>query len=462
MKHSLKELINQIKPSDLTQYKKYTRLYIEEAIKGGNWNEWNSDVFQDYFEKAHNSVAYLGQGVLKPHHKEQIKKNWMKLAPHLQAIASSQDELLWEEYTQIREIIRECTEDNMQVATNRMLACLQPKLLCTEVDLKKVNELLDYIYTYTDAKIPSYDQNSWESASYTLLSLIHSLFPERNYLEFAYIPWKLLELFKDKQKRELTTYWIISSNDSVFRIADCLKDNQYVDWQPNIMPKKGDIVFIYRTKPIQRICYKMEVVDTNIPYRETINDEVYWGESHGPKGDINPDEHYNRLKLVKEVDTPALHISELRKNGIKGVIQGPRKVYGKVLEYILSHFQEQINDFDEIDNPDDIYEGAKKTIVVNSYERNSEARDICIAAHGCMCSVCGTNFAKMYGELGKGFIHVHHIMPISTIGKEYKLDPIKDLVPVCPNCHAMLHRGEDGKVLTVEELKKIIETIKQL
>ena len=310
MKQSLKELVNQIKPSDLTQYKKYTCLYIGEAQKGGNWDEWNYDVFQDYFENAHNSVAYLGQGVLRPHHKEQIKKNWMKLAPHLQAIASSQDEPLWEEYTQIREIIRECTEDNMQVATNRMLACLQPKLLCTEVDLKKVNELLDYIYTYTDAKIPSYDQNSWESASYTLLSLIHSLFPERNYLEFAYIPWKLLELFKDKQKRELTTYWIISSNDSVFRIADCLKDNQYVDWQPNIMPKKGDIVFIYRTKPIQRICYKMEVVDTNIPYRETINDEVYWGESHGPKGDINPDEHYNRLKLVKEVDTPALHISE--------------------------------------------------------------------------------------------------------------------------------------------------------
>ena len=79
-----------------------------------------------------------------------------------------------------------------------------------------------------------------------------------------------------------------------------------------------------------------------------------------------------------------------------------------------------------------------------------------------MCSVCGTDFHKMYGELGKGFIHVHHIVPISMIGKEYKLDPIKDLVPVCPNCHAMLHRGEDGKVLTIEELKKIIETIKQL
>ena len=62
----------------------------------------------------------------------------------------------------------------------------------------------------------------------------------------------------------------------------------------------------------------------------------------------------------------------------------------------------------------------------------------------------------MYGEFGQGFIHVHHIVPISKIGKEYKIDPIKDLVPVCPNCHAMLHRGKDENVLTIDELKKII------
>ena len=62
----------------------------------------------------------------------------------------------------------------------------------------------------------------------------------------------------------------------------------------------------------------------------------------------------------------------------------------------------------------------------------------------------------MYGELGQGFIHVHHIVPISKIGKEYKIDPINDLVPVCPNCHAMLHRGKDGKVYRIDELKEII------
>lgn len=138
MKLSLKELINQIEPLDLTLYKKYTQQYIEEALKGKNWNEWNPDVFQDYFEKANNSVAYLGQGVMRPHEKEIIKKNWMKLAPHLKVIASNQDKPLWDEYTSVRKIVKECTGRNMNVATNRMLACLQPKLLCTEVDLKKV------------------------------------------------------------------------------------------------------------------------------------------------------------------------------------------------------------------------------------------------------------------------------------------------------------------------------------
>ena len=63
----------------------------------------------------------------------------------------------------------------------------------------------------------------------------------------------------------------------------------------------------------------------------------------------------------------------------------------------------------------------------------------------------------MYGEVGKGFIHVHHIKPISEIDKEYVVDYKKDLIPVCPNCHAMLHRKINGRNLSVDELKKLIK-----
>lgn len=87
-------------------------------------------------------------------------------------------------------------------------------------------------------------------------------------------------------------------------------------------------------------------------------------------------------------------------------------------------------------------EGAKKTIYVNVYERNKKNRDEAIKAYGSKycCDVCGFDFGKVYGDIGKNFIHVHHIIPLSTIQKNYKINPAKDLVPVCPNCHAMLHR----------------------
>ena len=442
MKYSLKELISQIGSPDLSQYKKYTPLFIAEAEKGLNWTEWDKDVFNDYFEKAHNSVAYLGQGVLRPRHKEKIKKNWMKLAPHLKAIASSQDTPLWEEYKTIRKIIRECTEDNMQIATNRMLACLQPRLMCSEVDLKRVNELIDYIRTYTDADFPLYERDNWEQASFSLLKVLHELFPQKHYLEFTYIPWKLLELFRSKEKEEFRTYWLISSNDDIFRLEECLADNQSVDWQGSFSPKKGDVVFIYRTKPVQRICYMMEVSKVNIPYKDTINDSKYWGVKHAPKGTTNPDELYHRLRLLKRSSSQALHLRELQKQGMKGVPQGPRKLLGNLLDYILNVFEPYQNFFDEIPNPETVFEGAKKEIIVNRYERNHEAREKCIAAHGCKCAVCGMDFEKTYGEIGRGFIHVHHIVPLSSIGKEYELNPITDLVPVCPNCHAMLHRQD--------------------
>ncbi len=101
-------------------------------------------------------------------------------------------------------------------------------------------------------------------------------------------------------------------------------------------------------------------------------------------------------------------------------------------------------------------EEGNKTLVLNSrYERNAQAREICLKANGYKCAVCGFDFAENYGEIGKGFIHVHHTTPIASIGRNYEIDPLKDLVPVCANCHAMLHRKEPP--YTIKELKEIIQ-----
>ncbi|MCF7479195.1 HNH endonuclease [Vibrio sp. J2-4] len=99
-------------------------------------------------------------------------------------------------------------------------------------------------------------------------------------------------------------------------------------------------------------------------------------------------------------------------------------------------------------------EGAKKQVTVNSYERCPKARQACLDKHGYSCKVCGFSFLEVYGEIGKGFIHVHHIKPLAGISENYEVKPTKDLVPVCPNCHAMLHTKSPP--LSIDELKSIM------
>lgn len=138
--------------------------------------------------------------------------------------------------------------------------------------------------------------------------------------------------------------------------------------------------------------------------------------------------------------------------------QGSGKlISGKVAENLEDVWKEslgyaEIIHASEITDPENIVEGAKKSITVNVYERSHKARRMCIEKHGLQCAVCNFHFELFYGKLGAGFIHVHHLKPVSEIGEEYELDPVSDLRPVCPNCHAMLHRKK-YKQLSIEELK---------
>jgi len=106
-------------------------------------------------------------------------------------------------------------------------------------------------------------------------------------------------------------------------------------------------------------------------------------------------------------------------------------------------------------SPGGVSEGAVTTVVVNRYERSATARRQCIDHYGAKCAVCSLDFEATYGPIGEGFIHVHHVVPIASIGEAYILDPIEDLVPVCPNCHAMLHRGTEVP-RSVDDLKKLM------
>jgi hypothetical protein len=97
---------------------------------------------------------------------------------------------------------------------------------------------------------------------------------------------------------------------------------------------------------------------------------------------------------------------------------------------------------EEIVDDSHISEGSVQQILVNRYERDPRARARCIDHYGTKCDVCGFDFAAKYGEAMAGFIHVHHLKPLSAIGKGYRVHPVRDLRPVCPNCHAVAHRRE--------------------
>ena len=149
--------------------------------------------------------------------------------------------------------------------------------------------------------------------------------------------------------------------------------------------------------------------------------------------------------------------ADLEKNNIKigkrtNIPHKISSLSGYVLtKGILSTIAEEVSE-------NEYKEGSVTKVTVNRYERDRNARKACIENYGYKCSACGTDLEEMYGEVAKGFIHVHHLTLISDIKKEYQLNPITDLIPVCPNCHSILHLSRPP--ISIADLKSIIETNK--
>ena len=185
-------------------------------------------------------------------------------------------------------------------------------------------------------------------------------------------------------------------------------------------------------------------------------DEQITAQFYGAKSVINGDKLSDVSKKIENGITEGSNRMGVQNflylfghtNGLPSTSKQMQKIYT-----ILTAQQAIIYPDDIEDN--NLYEGTKKQITVNAYERNSQARKECIQHYGYKCQICEFNFEKVYGEIGKDFIHVHHIVDISTIGENYKVDPIKDLIPVCPNCHAILHKK--GLAYSIKEMKNLID-----
>lgn len=213
----------------------------------------------------------------------------------------------------------------------------------------------------------------------------------------------------------------------IFRNADETKIQKYVD------AIEFDLLNVIRTNLH---------VDFHVVY-EFLNKEAL-------KGLINETNRGRSLSALNEksggllrdamkfyvnfLDSKKHPLSEKEKKGNKK--KAPKKS-------TTSHEAPEADTKPEVPEPEpfDKLEGKKYNTSVTRYERDQGNRNACIAHYGYVCQVCGINFEQSYGELGKNYIEVHHLHPVSQ--GERKVDPIKDLIPLCSNCHSMIHRQED-------------------
>lgn len=137
-------------------------------------------------------------------------------------------------------------------------------------------------------------------------------------------------------------HWIFISSPKQFRMHDWLATNEYVEYIQRNKVQVNDIVYLYTTAPVQRIEYKMIVDRINVPYDETIDDSAYSLREEPTEVRFDMDTLFVRLKLIKKVETPLLHLNFLREYGLRSSMQSALTVSGELLEYIETKFCENL------------------------------------------------------------------------------------------------------------------------
>ena len=194
-----KEVINQLDIWDnwRKSYNKYVPQFIEEARKGENWETWNKDVFYEFFTKGGDQcVASLKQGYFTNQEKQLIKDNWDKIAPLLKQIADNQEEPQYGIYNQLKKTLQTYTSLDRKAATNRMIASLQPNLLCTIVNEKSLYQLFAYLKQNIEEKIPDCIAGDWFKNSYNIWKFYQEQLNDKDYTDIITLPWETFEFFK--------------------------------------------------------------------------------------------------------------------------------------------------------------------------------------------------------------------------------------------------------------------------
>jgi 5-methylcytosine-specific restriction protein A len=269
--------------------------------------------------------------------------------------------------------------------------------------------------------------------------------------------------------------WLVTVDYDDFELDKAFEALPVIYWKNSTTNKdKGlqlnDIVHVYVTQPISKVMYQFKVIGHADKSEYPLAQKAFWKD----ETQLDSIKGYAIFEKLNKINKATLSFDYFLEQKLipNAPIQGRRTDRGKVpndpIRIFLNHiFNEFENDALDTDYPDEANmesktfpEGAKQTVLVNRYERNPEARAKCIEFHKARCKVCDMSFAETYGSFAKDFIHVHHKKPLYEISEQYEVDPKNDLIPVCPNCHAMLHKQENGIPMTVERLKLLYEVSK--
>lgn len=101
-------------------------------------------------------------------------------------------------------------------------------------------------------------------------------------------------------------------------------------------------------------------------------------------------------------------------------------------------------------------EGNSQIRLVTVHERSPQNRRLCLQHHGYRCKACDQDLEELYGPVGFRVIHVHHERELSTLGSGYVPDPVNEMKPLCPNCHAIIHAGK-GPAMSVARLRRLVK-----
>lgn len=102
-------------------------------------------------------------------------------------------------------------------------------------------------------------------------------------------------------------------------------------------------------------------------------------------------------------------------------------------------------------------EGDRRLVSHFRVERSPRNRAAAIAIHGTECKACGLRLDRIYGEIARDFVHIHHLTPLSQMDEPGPVDPKHDLVPLCPNCHGVVHRRTPP--YTIDEIRQALGRI---